>query len=240
MSPAGSTPNLLTASLPRSPHHWSTTHLPQVGDNSRGYHHHHLHQYQHSSHLNNNSNRNHHQFTSGYRTVPHPGYHSKHQQQHGGYKQPQLAGALSQQQQTTPEQSSRDQHFPDTPQQTTHQLLMQQQQQSPTTHVTSPQQPPFYRSQFSSGDRRGGGGAFDSGYGASTSSLLAPVSCASQASRVHSHWLKSALFVLKLVVWGWGWGEAGSAGVVGYWLYVLDLSLYPFHFRSNFLFYTLS
>ena len=209
MSPAGSTPNLLTASLPRSPHHWSTTHLPQVGDNSRGYHHHHLHQYQHSSHLNNNSNRNHHQFTSGYRTVPHPGYHSKHQQQHGGYKQPQLAGALSQQQQTTPEQSSRDQHFPDTPQQTTHQLLMQQQQQSPTTHVTSPQQPPFYRSQFSSG------GAFDSGYGASTSSLLAPVSCcASQASRVHSHWFKCALFVLKFVVCRVGGAE--SAG--GCWL----------------------
>ena len=54
MSPAGSTPNLLHASMPTNPHHWSTTNLPATLDYPN--HHPHL----------------------GYNTIGHPGHRQHH------------------------------------------------------------------------------------------------------------------------------------------------------------------
>ena len=176
MSPTGSTPNLLAASMPRSPHHWSTTHLSQISDERL--HHHHPHSPHRAA-----------MFDSGFRTIAHPGHHNK---QYGGYRQQQ------QQQQminTTPERfphasrdlhTSRDhaaaaeRHLQDmvvnySPQQIQQMLMQQQQQQSPM-HMTSQH---FYQPQLSGGGGGGGGArtAVDSGYrsGTSTTSSITPV-----------------------------------------------------------------
>ena len=137
MSPAGSTPNLLSPNMPKNPHHWSTTHLAQLGNGDV------------------NMRRSGHSFATpppqlGYYTIGHPHHH------YNRYRQPANHLLMRSNLQHTPSQSQGYVHMTSPPSmgpsrdsmQQRLQAMLQQQSASHLTHPSYPVYPPQHANSY--------------------------------------------------------------------------------------------